>query len=649
MPKEFARLQAQDMGKVGAIQDLLRGIDKIFGRDKKSTETTAVLASAGDSNATVKRGYFALEDGEWEKAIQYFDQAMDSDPENAEIHLGLFLAKREFTDLDSYLETQIRKLPNVVKNSVLACKPKEDLIEKVVTENTVPGYFERKEIEDYFLYKLNFNSSVDGLKNEKGVYEDKDWKKAERFAKGDLQTRISSTKEKHLSEIDRLIEVESNKDKDNTERISREYDSFVEETEKKVIDQRYQAEARREKDYSSLCEKIDTVKTEEECRRLISDFEKMNGYKDSGDCINKCKEKGESIRKAEQAELEIKKANLKKKIKTISIIASIVAVLIIAGVIGYKIYENKVIIPNQKYDAACALMNEQKYEEAISAFEALDGYKDSASKIEECNNSIADIKAAEEAAEQEKLQKELDAEYQSIIDKVDNDDYEGAIDDLSGVSDEETKTQIINYIVEDMIKDLSELKYSDNLIFPNVHDRCLLVIDIVDDSQKEEIVKLHDKKCLLIGLSINPLKSMALHYDAGNLEYKEDDYIKDYFDDLIEYSNYEDDIDRLNKYSGVILSASKQLKTAYYDENKTLIIEGSQGVGSVKYDINNHCLYTVISDGKKLYIITGGSESVILGETTDKGIYRLKSNGEEEVLSEPVEQEAETFFEDDLD
>ena len=28
MPKEFARLQAQDMGKVGAMQDLLRGIER---------------------------------------------------------------------------------------------------------------------------------------------------------------------------------------------------------------------------------------------------------------------------------------------------------------------------------------------------------------------------------------------------------------------------------------------------------------------------------------------------------------------------------------------------------------------------------------------------------------------------------------------
>ena len=39
MPKEFAKLQAQDMGKVGAVQDLLRGIDKLTGKDSNSQQT----------------------------------------------------------------------------------------------------------------------------------------------------------------------------------------------------------------------------------------------------------------------------------------------------------------------------------------------------------------------------------------------------------------------------------------------------------------------------------------------------------------------------------------------------------------------------------------------------------------------------------
>ena len=39
MPKEFAKLQAQDLGKVGAIQDLLRGIDKLLPQKRMNAQT----------------------------------------------------------------------------------------------------------------------------------------------------------------------------------------------------------------------------------------------------------------------------------------------------------------------------------------------------------------------------------------------------------------------------------------------------------------------------------------------------------------------------------------------------------------------------------------------------------------------------------
>lgn len=43
LPKEFQKLQAQDLGKIGAMQDLIRGVDKILGRKKEiSTEETNV-------------------------------------------------------------------------------------------------------------------------------------------------------------------------------------------------------------------------------------------------------------------------------------------------------------------------------------------------------------------------------------------------------------------------------------------------------------------------------------------------------------------------------------------------------------------------------------------------------------------------------
>ena len=52
MPKEFNKLQAQDLGKVGAIQDLLRGIDKLI-----SVKPAAAPVAAGMQTDDVNRMY----------------------------------------------------------------------------------------------------------------------------------------------------------------------------------------------------------------------------------------------------------------------------------------------------------------------------------------------------------------------------------------------------------------------------------------------------------------------------------------------------------------------------------------------------------------------------------------------------------------
>ena len=99
IPKEFTKLQAQDMGKVGAVQDLVRGIDKLMGRDTSVKKTdnptqTIVQQISGGPNATslIDRGYMSLEDGENEEAIDYFNRALDIDSKSAEAYLGLFMA-----------------------------------------------------------------------------------------------------------------------------------------------------------------------------------------------------------------------------------------------------------------------------------------------------------------------------------------------------------------------------------------------------------------------------------------------------------------------------------------------------------------------------------------------------------------------------
>ena len=96
MPREFTKLQAQDMGKVGAMQDLMRGIEKLLPRMQEAAPQQKVILqqTAGSSNAQqlLKRGYLALEDGEWNNADRFFEEALNQDAECAEAYLGKLMA-----------------------------------------------------------------------------------------------------------------------------------------------------------------------------------------------------------------------------------------------------------------------------------------------------------------------------------------------------------------------------------------------------------------------------------------------------------------------------------------------------------------------------------------------------------------------------
>jgi len=130
----------------------------------------------------------------------------------------------------------------------------------------------------------------------------------------------------------------------------------------------------------------------------IKAFESIPGWKDADEMILICKRKIEEINaKAEEERLEKKrKAEIerieaekrKKQIKKITI----VGISIVSVIVAFVIILNTVIIPNSKYKDAITLMQAGKYSEAITAFEALDGYKDSADKIAECNTAIKDSK-----------------------------------------------------------------------------------------------------------------------------------------------------------------------------------------------------------------------------------------------------------------
>ena len=302
LPDEFSHLQAQDMSKLGFMQDLIRGVKKIAeaGKTKQPVSETAATNDSPIANITalLKRGYMSLEDGEWNKANDFFEQALNQDAELAEAYLGKLMVE-------------------------LRIRAKENL----------------KDCAEPFDSASNYQ-------------------KALRFAEGTLRNEL-------VGYIDHI----------NIRNGIARKDAILENAKALMVGESIYNYERAAALFESILGWKDTDERAVECKRKIAEL--------------KAKEEAARLERERKAEIRRKENERKRKIitKIIKIAAPIVSLVIVLAVLL-----NQVIIPNSKYDNAMALMEAGEYSKAASAFEKLDGYKDSESKVVECNTILLDIK-----------------------------------------------------------------------------------------------------------------------------------------------------------------------------------------------------------------------------------------------------------------
>lgn len=134
------------------------------------------------------------------------------------------------------------------------------------------------------------------------------------------------------------------------------------------------------------------------------DYDKLNAEKDA----RLAAEKEQAEKEAEAARMreEVARTKAKKAGKIAAIVIPVLVVIIVAAVVI-----SGMVKKNNAYDGAMALLEAGQYEEAIRAFAALDGYKDSAEQIQIAENAIAEIKRAAE----------LEAAYNNAIELLESD------------------------------------------------------------------------------------------------------------------------------------------------------------------------------------------------------------------------------------
>jgi len=96
LPEEFAHLQAQDMSKIGFLQDLVWGIKKLTSNAEASPAQIPIIINShttGNAESLLRRTFLFLEDGEWATAKEYCERVLDLQPENAAAYVARIMAK----------------------------------------------------------------------------------------------------------------------------------------------------------------------------------------------------------------------------------------------------------------------------------------------------------------------------------------------------------------------------------------------------------------------------------------------------------------------------------------------------------------------------------------------------------------------------
>ena len=339
LPEEFSHLQAQDMSKLGFMQDLIRGIKKIVSAGAPKAEVKETVAVGGNVNVEplLERAFMFLEDGDWGEANEYCEKVLDQDPKNARAYLGKLMAECRACRLEDLQNCRQPFDGNGNYNKILRfAEPK--LIE------TLKGYIAH--IND-----RNENARLTGIYNR---------------AVSAMNEANSENEYKAAAEIFKTVPG------------FKDADSLVE----KCLDN---AEiCRKDALYNSARSQMtgNIIRNYESAIRML---ESISGWKDADEQIYACQKKVEELkakeeaerleaeRKAEEHRIAVEKA--KKKAKKVFIaIASVACVCAV-----FLILLKTVIIPQYKLNKATQLIDSGDYDSAYELLEELGKSEDIAS------------------------------------------------------------------------------------------------------------------------------------------------------------------------------------------------------------------------------------------------------------------------------
>lgn len=409
LPEQLSVLQSYDMSRIGFLQDLTRGISKVLDADRKPEEReTVVIQGEGGANldALVKRGFMSLEDRDWDRANEFFDQALNMDAECAQAFLGQLLVQSRCSTLDAFVQAKLWETGQVEPETLTACGPDRKRIDGIVFYYHVPGFLEKETLEEMLAgfdrtYPSVLGASRQKLAQQQAFFaENKLFVRAARYADDQLAGALASAKERVLRVCQAQVEQAERQDREKAEEIASAYETFLDQTEQHISQLQGDALRARDEAYTQAVAEMDRqpeqCSTVEACRAaetayqsLSQRFGRLGDFQDSRQRQEECKSGAVRMRHAaltlerQAKERQEKKRRTKQRNLFIGLASAVAAVLAVVLV------TRNVVIPSMRYQRAeTALANGNEGAAAI-LFSKLGDYRDASERSQELWPQVA--------------------------------------------------------------------------------------------------------------------------------------------------------------------------------------------------------------------------------------------------------------------
>lgn len=336
LPKEFSNLQALNMGNIGFIQDLIRGIKKVVLKEEDKEETkTIIINENANPESLLKRAYLFIEDRNFTEADEYCERVLDMEPENASAYVAKMLCELKVNSKE-----QLASLEDSFENN------------------------------DNYLKAVRFGD--DKLKKELSSYINKinENKIEKKYNKLNLDMKNASTKDEFINLSNEFASLGDYKDSE-----------LLKDECLRKADEVYYINVYKEGIMLKEQNTLDSL------NKAIQKFQSISNWNDSLQQIEECKNNINLINKKNEddfLQVQMLKDNLKRKRrKNFFIVLPIIIVFVIVCVVL-----NSVVFPLNDYNSAIEKIQNGNYEEGWAKLEELGDYKDSAKVLKESKYNV---------------------------------------------------------------------------------------------------------------------------------------------------------------------------------------------------------------------------------------------------------------------